>query len=743
MRVTHPLRPALALAALILLALALAHPDRALAGEFTISDCGADHAEYSTPAFEEFTSRGMRWRRACNPQGPGLRGLVSANVSGSGHVPQGAQSAFVLVAPPGTTFTRYRWSGTLHRRDCRYALQIYAVTPTEQAIPIKNVRAGKGCPQPGEAQASGWPQPASYNVKGATAIVQRVICKGGSGGPNCSARGLNYVQTYTAEATVVDESPPSISILPGGPLTSGGWVSGTQTFGLEAADNVGVRTVRPSWGGRAESRACDYSQRIPCPSGPGQLEVETTHLPEGSQELHLSAEDAAGNSADSAPVSVHIDNSPPGAVPVAVAGGEAWRNRNGYDLGWQNPAEPDRAPIVAAHWRLCRAGGGECTAGASAGTGVSAIGGLGVPAPGEWEIQMWRQDAAGNQKPENASIPVRLRFDPEPPQIGFEPISASDPTLVSLKATDALSGVGGAEIALSRVGSGVWQTLQGTMAGEHLTARIEDASLAPGEYELRGTAHDVAGNLANTGFRLDGQPMRVTLPLRTPIALSAGILEERRAHPHHRKHRGPKVTVQVPHTGSKFGRTVEVTGHLSGAAGAPLAGAQVGVFALPKEGTEAQVATLTTDGGGNFDYELSAEASEEVRFAYSGDATHLPAEGKVDLDVEAASTLVVDQRHVLNGRPVTFSGEVRGRPLPATGKLVELQTLLSGKWQTFRTARTGPDGSWQIKYRFKRTCGVQTYPFRLFLPEEAGYTLTAAASRQVSVKVKGRPCTTG
>jgi 5-hydroxyisourate hydrolase-like protein (transthyretin family) len=438
-------------------------------------------------------------------------------------------------------------------------------------------------------------------------------------------------------------------------------------------------------------------------------------------------------------VTVHVDNTAPGAVPLSVSGGESWRNRNGYDVSWQNPPEPDRAPIVAAHWRLCRTGGTECTTGESAGSGIADLSGLAVPAPGEWELQMWREDAAGNQQPQNASIPVKLRFDPEPPQVGFEPLSASDPTRVSLKATDPLSGVAGGEIAISKVGSGVWQTLATTREGEDLTTRIDDASLPPGEYELRGTATDYAGNIASTTQMLDGEPMKVKLPLRTPMSLGAGILATRTTHRHGRR---VKATVLVTHSRSRFGRTVTLAGHLVDGSGDPLGGAQVDVFALPREGAEGQVGTLTTDREGKFAYEVKAEASEELRFAYAGDATHLPAKGKVDLEVSGGSTLAVDRRHVLNGQAVTFKGRVRGRPLPATGKLVELQTLLSGKWQTFRTTRTEADGTWQIAYRFKRTCGLHLYPFRLWLPEEAGYPLTAAASHQVTVRVRGRPCAT-
>lgn len=88
----------------------------------------------------------MEWRRACNPLGPGLRGLVTSNVVRSGRVAHGAQSAFVLNAPPGTAFSRLRWSGHAQRRDCRYTLQLYAERPDGSDATIKNVRANQRCP---------------------------------------------------------------------------------------------------------------------------------------------------------------------------------------------------------------------------------------------------------------------------------------------------------------------------------------------------------------------------------------------------------------------------------------------------------------------------------------------------------------------------------------------------------------------------------------------------------------------
>ena len=76
--------------------------------------------------------------------------------------------------------------------------------------------------------------------------------------------------------------------------------------------------------------------------------------------------------------------------------------------------------------------------------------------------------------------------------------------------------------------------------------------------------------------------------------------------------------------------------------------------------------------------------------------------------------------------------------IPLGGKLVQLEVLLSGRWQTFRTARTDQEGRWALPYRFARTRGVQWYRFRVELPREAGYPFGAGASKSLRVRVKGR-----
>ncbi len=160
-----------------------------------------------------------------------------------------------MNAPPGTRFARLTWSGQARRRDCRYALQLWAGRPDGPPVPIKNVRANKGCPKRGLAQAAAWPRPRTYDIRGATRIVQRIVCLGKARKPYCSSRGLNYIRTFKAQATVVDVSRPAVTILKNNPFTQGQWVRGKQSVSYAALDNVGVKVARAVVGGLHEGEA--------------------------------------------------------------------------------------------------------------------------------------------------------------------------------------------------------------------------------------------------------------------------------------------------------------------------------------------------------------------------------------------------------------------------------------------------------------------------------------------------------
>lgn len=317
---------------------------------------------------------------------------------------------------------------------------------------------------------------------------------------------------------------------------------------------------------------------------------------------------------------------------------------------------------------------------------------------------------------------------------------------MSVLATDRVSGVSGGGVEISPVGSGNWQALPTQDEGDHLIARIDDAAMPAGEYELRASARDLANNLTVSDHRLDGQPMRLKLPLRTITAMKAGIVSKRtvlRTVKKHGKKRKVRRSRTVLESRDKvpFGRTVRFGGRLVNPAGHPLADATVTVYSRLADGGEETVAgTTTTNGDGHFSFKVEARSSRKFRFAYSGSPTVLPIEGSATLLVEGATTFKVKPKHVLNGDSVLFSGRVKGRPLPPGGKLLELQVDLTDEWSTFQTLHTDSHGFWKLRYPFKRTCGVVVYAFRVVLPEEEPYPLEESSSHQLRVRVKGQPC---
>lgn len=747
----NSLRSARACLALATAACALGlfiHATPALAGEFTINSCEADPGRFSSDAFELRASPGMLGKRACNPESEGLHGMVTGNAIRAGRVPRGAESAFVLNAPDNTRFARTILSWQARRRDCRYALQLWAGRPDGPYFPIVDVRANEKCPTPGRAQYSRRSPREEFAIAGAAWIVQRTICVGARGEPYCSARGLNYIRTFRTEAVVSDLVAPSVGILQDNPFTQGAWVNGGQTVNYDASDNTGVKLARAVVGETAygtHARACDYGQRIPCGNGGGAIPIDTTKLAEGTQALSLEALDAADNTGASAPVTVRVDNTAPGAVPVAVAGGEGWRNTNDFDLSWANPAEGDRAPIAAAHYELCRADGSRCTTDRRSAPGIAQLANLPVPDSGEWRVRVWREDAATNREQANASLPVALRFDPDPPRLGFEELSMSDPTRVSVLVDDAVSGLAGGQIEVSRQGSSTWETLATEQEGSRLVARIDDARLPAGPYVLRATARDQATNQNSTDQRLDGGPMAINLPLRAPAAMRAGVVRKRTVRTAVRR-RGKRrmvrrrVTRLVPRVRVTLGSEVRIDGRLENPDGQPVPGAEVQVLSRGATTPEQLLGILQTDGQGRYAYLAEAGSSRVLRFVYAGTQQILPAQGEVTLLVPAVSTIRARPRRVRNGQSVGFAGRLRSLPAPPAGKLVELQVLLSGRWQTFRTTRTTPDGAWRVRYRFRRSCGVLRYRFRARIPAEAGYPFETGRSRAATVRVRGDPC---
>jgi hypothetical protein len=523
------------------------------AGTYTVSACTAakrfGHQTPPTQAFGDLSvlpniqTGGMYMRRACGEFDGKPFGMVAGNVVRAGRVSRGQQAGFVMDAPPNASFVNLNWSGKALRRDCRYAIQMYALAADGSVVKvqrqdghvrggIRNFPANRNCARkdPGTsylqfAQLGAKYRPVLFGMLGpAVRIVQRTVCIGGARRPFCSARSINRIHTWWAEATVADNSAPSVAIVQDNAFTQGAWINGTHNVGYTVSDNVGVKRGVAVASGRefVHDRPCDYTRTIPCNNDPGSVQVKTGEMGEGTQPLVVRATDAADNVGDSPAVTVRVDRTAPAAPAVSVEQGTGWRSQNSFTVVWQNPDEGDRAPITAAHWRLCRAGGTSCTTGSQAGAGIARLADLRVPEPGEWELRVVREDAAGNRNDDYASQPVRLRWDPEAPQLAFEAAPSDDPTRVSVAVTEKISGVAGGQIELSREGSNSWQALSTKLEGDRLVARIDDAVLEPGRWYLRAQATDLAGNVA-----VAAAPQPLTLPLRIQSAIQAGVVKTR------------------------------------------------------------------------------------------------------------------------------------------------------------------------------------------------------------------------
>jgi hypothetical protein len=68
---------------------------------------------------------------------------------------------------------------------------------------------------------------------------------------------------------------------------------------------------------------------------------------------------------------------------------------------------------------------------------------------------------------------------------------------------------------------------------------------------------------------------------------------------------------------------------------------------------------------------------------------------------------------------------------------VVLQARVGRRWQAFKSARTGTEGRFRARYRFRDTTGRRLYRFRAIVRAQAGYPYLAGASPVRRVLVRG------
>src|SRR3954451_16361628 len=426
------------------------------------------------------------------------RSTMPAQASGTS---QGVVAQMIFTAPPGAAVVGLRASYRFSRTDASWEA---ALSNGQQVL--------RGCAA-GGASACGIAQSEDFGIPASSVIYIDSFCAFGScpfgAGAGASAR------LYSAIVRVSDDSAPGVGS-PSGSLWSEGWKRGSQDVAFDASDNVGIRETNVYLDGqpvRQAAKPCDYTQTTPCPQGGATFAIDTRTAGDGAHTLALEAVDTAGNSARIS-LKVLLDDTalaPP--QNLVLDGDDGWRSSNAFTLRWQNPTDGG-APIAGAGYQLCPAAGGSCSQGRRDASGASSLDGLKVPAAGDYVLRVWLRDAAGNEDSHNAGPAVHLRFDDEAPNAAFAAFDPADPTRVTVRAGDRVSGLAGGVVELKAHRSQAWRPLATRVDGQNLVATLNDEHLRNGLHDLRARAVDQAGNERATTERSDGGAATVNHAVR-------------------------------------------------------------------------------------------------------------------------------------------------------------------------------------------------------------------------------------
>ena len=692
-------------------------PGSATARTYTVVSCNSAVSYGSNAsAWERYSNAGSTYETC--PSNGGFTAGVSNRMTGQSF--SGFNfSGHAFNAPPGTTITSVRWGGRVARGACYWGTYMRAMPSARTVLGFAN---GEHCSQT-DFDITNYP--ITYGVPaGTTRLEQLVFC----GAATCDAGAAMH--SHVLEVTIDDPQPPSISL--SGRMVSGEWVSGTAGnppgLDLTASDSSGIQTIEASLELQrpTESFQCNWSHPSPCPVQASMGSVPSVaELSDGRHALRVSATDAAGNWASVAK-DVWVDNTPPDPVAPEIAGGSGWRRTNSFDAVWADQPIV-AAPITTVHWKLCLADGTCPTRGERAVGNSPELSDIRLPAPGDYRLHIWLEDAAGNQREANSAISVPVRFDPEPPILSFAPTDASDPLKVAVNASDGLSGVAGGEIEMRAAGGNTWHGMATVREGSQLVAYVDDERFRTGLYEFRAHAQDQAGNEASTATRVDGATASLRLPARISTRLRVG-------HRSQRPHRKVRLDTRIA---ASLDSTVRLTGRLTNTDGQPIDAGSIEALERRPDGTTPTIGLATTSRRGTFRYLLRATHNRDVVFRYGGSRRIGAASTVVHVRVPGATSIKASHRVVRNGDSVLFVGQVRTQPLPPAGKLLEMQAFFRGRWRTFSTLRTTTLGRWRFRYRFGATLGRVTYRFRARLPTEGGYPFIGGESRVVRVVVLG------
>jgi hypothetical protein len=470
-------------------------------------------------------------------------------------------------------------------------------------------------------------------------------------------------------------------------------------------------------------------------------------LPDGQSYFHIRAVSCAGVASTTETIALNMDTTAPEISVAGLATDGAWKNHT------------QQASISAT----------------DAGSGVVEIGYAIDSEPVTWSsgdntsvelpegphvLTSYARDLAGNVR----TLVSAANTDTKAPSIDLATASVADPALSSARVQDVDSGLSSLAIELRRVDPGAdtferdWQAVGGAepiTRGEtdavDVSRRIDDAQLAPGDYELRVNARDVAGNSSAEGsFAI--RSMR--LPLRRPAELSIGVADIVKVC----RTAAGKACKSVKRCSAKsrcrmvrivnrenakaavvrtWSSKSAVVGDALDSNGAPLSGVSVAISATSPFHDPEPLGTVQTDSAGRYELRVSARPTSTFTARIAGDATQQPAIASANRIVRSELSFNPKPRAVRAGKTMLLAGRVlHDAWLPVGGVTVRFQWYSPNGWADFwKPTQADATGRFSTPYPWSASAKRSSVLLRARIDEASGWPFAPGSSDSKRIQV--------
>jgi len=747
-------------------AVLLAAPAAARAGTYEVAICHDPGTTLSAPTDGVTFPTVGAYADAGIYQDCASGGYVYAALDGLAAHGPGDVAAWRFTAPPGTQVAAAQlWRAFYAGASIPFASPIDTINTIAPDGTINTLAACAqtyDCTQIGGPDLGGASFLAFSGLNGTAAIQGDAACGGGQscpagGSPACPELGSDPCTAandlYGMVVTLYDATAPLTSSASGS-LTASTVLSGPAQITFDATDTgSGLYSVSAvvdgqlveqvpfdSDGGRCASLGdgdpgtLRFDWAVPCVlSGSGSLTLDTASLRDGSHDVQISVQDAAGNSSPVWSGTVLTRNAPQGGTPQISGTPQVGRTLTASPGAW--------APSPSAYayqWWRCNAAGAACVAigGASSSSYEVAT----ADRYGQLEVSIIATDASGSASATSAPSGVvadangYLSAPPGPVLLG-----GSAPSLSGVAKQGATLDAAPGRWSNGPLGFAYdWQRCDAAglgctkIAGASAATYVLVAADDYGRVRVVVTATDPGGSsvaVSEPTLLIADRHGSTASPAAGRVANGRGACVSATLHA------VLNAGATVP-----YGQAVALHGTLR-CGRAPIAGALLDLILAPAAGATAPAAArVRTAADGSFSYVVGAGPSRRITVRYrpfSGASAGV-ASATLHLQVRPSVSLTITPASTTNGHTITFTGAVSGGDEPRGGLALDVEYLEGSSWKVYDTVLASPaSGRFTYRYTFRRTTQSITYTFRVAIPSTgvSGYPFAPAVSPARSVHV--------